>query len=114
MMPVSAPTADITTSADTAEAAAGSDQHLRDVGGDARRPAHGVERQHVEIDGVQADVAERDHDDADGERARQRAHRVGGLAGGVGDHVPAAEGEEAGADAEQQPIERHGGELAQR
>ena len=37
---------------------AGADQHLERVGGDARRGHHLLDRQHQQVDGVEADVAD--------------------------------------------------------
>ena len=100
-MPFSAPKALNITSAEIDAGAAGADQHLERVRRDARGRHHLLDRQHPQVDRVQADVADRDDGDADDQRPRNGARRVDGLLGGVGHHVPAAKGEQSGADREQ-------------
>ena len=54
---------------------------------------------------LSADVADGHDDDADHQRTRDGARGVDGLLRGVGDHVPAAEGEEPGGHRQHQPGE---------
>ena len=74
------------------------------VRGDARRFQHAIERQDVEVDGVERHVARRDDHDADGERPRNRPLRLDGLLRRVGDDMPAAEGEESGDHRQQETV----------
>ncbi len=70
-------------------------QRGRRFGRDSIRGDHTVERQHVEIHGVERDVRRGDGQCPDEQRPGDRAARVARFLRGVRDHVPPAEGEQA-------------------
>ena len=73
-------------------------QRGRRFGRDAIRGDDAIERQDVEVHGVERDVRRGDDQRPDQQRPGDRAARLAGLLGRVRDHVPSAEREQARRD----------------